>query len=426
MKKDFLFVPVLLAFVIALSAPCLATNGNGPSDDIKNAAKEGIKFHLKDARFDQGGRNMGFESQDDIDNADLGEGFQIYTIDTNKLLDESAPQDLQSLVTTRNQWEFLVQTGGKAKSLLTVYSAGKKWKTGAVRPSELVKEMSGFLAAWPASSGYQYRFIRVFPISDFIELSQDGKVLGLFSLNSLTRKPGRTSGKFTAQDLLDPQEVLSNLRVSIKQNIESNKTGGVASDDIKKAGREGIKELLKDRKHDKSFQNLGFDSQYNIDKAELGEGIQIFTLNTRKLLDESAPLDLQSLVIPTGEWDLLIRADGQANSLLKVGFFDGKWKHVGIGASPLAKELDSFLAAWPASEGNTYRYIRMPQVSSDFIELSSKGKVLGIFPLSTLTRKPGRAVGEFKQSDLLDPQEVLTELRTEIKQSIEAYKNNNR
>lgn len=421
MMRISLFVPVLLAIVVAQSAPCLATAWDAPSE-VKNAGREGIKFHLKDARIDQGYRNMGFESQDDIDNADLGEGFQIFTIDTSKLLDESAPQDLQSLVTSRNQWEFLVLAGGKAKLILTVFSAGKKWKTGAVRSSELAKEMSGFLAAWPASSGYRFRFIRVYPVSDFIELSQNGKILGLFSLASLSRKPGRTAGAFTAQDLLDPQEVLSNLRSSVKQNSELNKTGGVPSDDIKKAGREGIKDHLKDRKHDKSFQDLGFESQDDIDKAELGEGIQIFTINAKKLLDGSAPLDLQSLVIPTGEWNFLIRADGRANSLLKVGFFDGKWKHVGIGSSVLAKELGGFLAAWPASEGYACRYIRVPQITSDFIELSHKGEVLGIFPLLALTSKTGRAVGEFQQSDLRDPQEVLPELRAQIMRSIESYK----
>jgi hypothetical protein len=120
----------------------------------------------------------------------------------------------------------------------------------------------------------------------------------------------------------------------------------------------------------------------------------------------------------------LIKADGKPNSVLSVCFFDGKWQQVGIGASLLAKELGGFLSAWPAAEGYSFRYVKAPQASSDFIELSNKGKVLGFFPLSTMIRKEGRTVGEFKLSDLRDPQDVLTELRSQIKRNIETNKQN--
>jgi|GEM_PF-2445363 len=424
MKKVFLFVPaLLLTLVVALSAPCLGNAGDAPSEDIKKAARDGIKFHLKDARIDQVGRSMGFESQDDIDTADLGEGFQIYTIDTNKLQDESIPQNFQTLVTSKNQWEFLVVASGKAKALLTVYSLAGEWKTGAVRSSELVKEMSGFLAAWPASAGYQYRFIRVYPISDYIELSQNGKVLGLFSLDSLTRKSGRTAGTFAAKDLLDPQEVLSKLRSSVKQNNESNKIGGTPSDDVKKASREGIKVHLKGRKYDKGFQDLGFKSQADIDNAEPGDGFQIFTIPTDKLLDESTTQDFQALVTPTNQWEFFVVANGKAKSFLRVVFVDGKWMPSGIGSSRLAEEMSGFLATWPASSGYQYRYVRVYPVAADFIELSQRGKIVGIIPLTYLwVETKGRTAGEFSPNDLRDPKEILLLLRPAAKQSIEMWK----
>lgn len=422
MVRNFISKSALLLIIVALSIPCIATAGEAPSDDVKNAGRDGIKFHLKNARIDQGYRNMGFESQDDIDNASLGEGFQIYSINIDKLQDETIPQDIQSLATSRNQWQFLVMAGGKAKALLDVFFIGGKWKTSSIRSAELVSEMSGLMNAYPASAGYRYKFIRVFPVSDFIELSQDGKTLGLFSLEALSSKAGRTAGTFNTGDLLDLQEVLPKLRAIARQNSNSDRAGGLPSENVRQAGRDGIKQKLKGRKHDRRFKDLGFEIQDDIDKAELGEGFRVFTINTKKLLDDSYPLDIQAIVVPTGEWDFLIKADGKASSLMKVAFFDGKWKQVGMGAATLARELGGLLASWPGSDGYTFRYIKVPQTGSDYIELSGKGKLLGIFPLFSMMRRPDRVMGEFKQSDLRDAGEVLSELKDQIKQSIDAYK----
>lgn len=194
------------------------------------------------------------------------------------------------------------------------------------------------------------------------------------------------------------------------------------SDEIKKAAKEGINVLVKGRQADKRLQDLGFESQSDIDNAELGEGVQIFTILPDKLLDESAPQDLQSLVFPTGQWEFMVQVGGKAKSLLTVDFVDGKWIPVGIGSSMIAKNLGSFLTKWPASSGYQYRFIRVYQGASDFIELSLKGKSVGIIPLSSLTRTPGRSMGEFNPSDLRDPKEVLSELRPSVKRHIEMWK----
>lgn len=225
MTRAFLYGPIILVFVFTLIVPCLATAGDAPPDDIKKAAREGINVLLKGRQADVRLHNLGFESQADIDSAELGEGFQIFTIDPNKLLDESASQDVQDLVIPTSEWLFLVQAGGKANSLLKVSFLDGKWTHVGIGSSRLAKELSGFLAAWPASSGYQYRFIRVYQAaSDFIELSQGGKVIGIISLTSLrVDKKGRKPGEFTPHDLRDPKEVLSDLRPAVKMNIEMYK-----------------------------------------------------------------------------------------------------------------------------------------------------------------------------------------------------------
>lgn len=222
--RVFIYRFILFAIICALSSPCLASGGDAPSDDIKKAAREGVSEILKDSR-NGGLHRFGFKSQAEIDYSDLGEGFRIYTIHPENLLNESIPQDLQSLVVPTNQWQFMVVSGNKVYALLTVDLLNGEWKPVSIGSSELAKELSDILHAWPASSGYKYRFIRVYQAnSNFIELSQRGKVLGIIPLTSLlAATAGETAYAFDPRDLRDPKEVLPGLRPAVKRNIEKKR-----------------------------------------------------------------------------------------------------------------------------------------------------------------------------------------------------------
>jgi hypothetical protein len=220
MTRAFLHGCILLVFTYALSAACPATAAP-PSDDIRKAAREGVNVLLKDSRMG-GLHRLGFKSQAEIDNADLGEGFQICAIQPEKLLNESIPQDIQSLVTPTNEWQFLVVVGNKAYALLTVDLIDGIWKPVAIGSSELAKQLSDILQAWPASSGYQYRLVRVYQArSEFIELSQGGKVMGIIPLASLlAATPRERTDAFNPRGLRDPKTVLPDLRPVVKRNID--------------------------------------------------------------------------------------------------------------------------------------------------------------------------------------------------------------
>lgn len=217
MKIIFLYRSIL-AFVFALFTPCMTIAGEAPSDDIKKAGREGIAVFLKDTRIGSLNR-LGFESQADIDNAELGDGFQIFTINPDKLLDESSVQELQSLVTPTNQWVFVIRAGMKANALLRVEVVDGKWIPVSIGASELARELSSLMAKWPVSSGYEYRFIRVYQArSDLIELSRGGKFIGFIPLTTLIMAPGRLTGIFDLSDLREQKDILPGLRSTVKQN----------------------------------------------------------------------------------------------------------------------------------------------------------------------------------------------------------------
>lgn len=96
MRISFIF-PVLIVF--ALSAPLPAVAGDVPSDDIKQAAKEGMKSFLSVDRIGSL-HDQGFDRREDLEKAELGERFEIFTISPKKILNETTSQDLQSLVTS--------------------------------------------------------------------------------------------------------------------------------------------------------------------------------------------------------------------------------------------------------------------------------------------------------------------------------------
>jgi hypothetical protein len=221
MTRAFYHGPALLLFVLALSAPGPSFAGNAPPDDIKRAAGEGIVVFLKDKRMGNLQR-LGFQSRAEIDNAALGEGFQIFTIPPDKLLNDSLPQDLPSLVIPTNQWQFLIVSGDKANALLTVDIVDGAWTPVSIGSSGLAQQLAALLAAWPASAGYEYRLIRVYQAkSDFIELSHRGKVVGIVPLTSLlVATSGEAGAAYAPRSLHDPKEVLSELRPVVRRNLQ--------------------------------------------------------------------------------------------------------------------------------------------------------------------------------------------------------------
>lgn len=203
---------LLLALVIAFTAPFQATAADAPPDDVMQAAKEGVKIHFKDRRHDHQYTYLGLNNQDELDNVELGEGFQLFTIPDNALLDGPAPQNFQSIVTPTNEWNFFVMSKHKYRAVLEVSVDEGKWTAGAIGSSRIAKEMSGFLERWPASSGYTFRFIRVYLKEDVIELSLDGKILGIIPLTQLIVIPERAIGVFKPSDLRNPEDMLTELQ----------------------------------------------------------------------------------------------------------------------------------------------------------------------------------------------------------------------
>lgn len=217
-----IFCPVfILSVFICLSSPCLSNASAAPSDAIKKAAQEGMKSFFKGDRLEHL-RSQGFNSKEDLEKVELGEGFEIFTIPAEKIMDESASQDLQSLVSTTNQWNFLVFVDGEVKTIVKVDLIDGKWTPIGYGSPEFAKIMANFFNIWPASSGYRWRYVRVYQANEsFTEVYLRDELLGIVPSSTLmSYKTGKPLKEYDPHNLINPDGIASTLRPALKRNIE--------------------------------------------------------------------------------------------------------------------------------------------------------------------------------------------------------------
>jgi hypothetical protein len=297
-----------------------------------------------------------------------------------------------------------------------------KWHAVDIDDSSLLaKELEGIMAAWPSSAGYSFRYIRALgATSEFLELSKGGKVVGIIPLSALMAKSGRTTGEYKPDDVTDPQEYLKELRLRFEQNNDLSSTPAV---EVMAAAREGLISRVKKRKiEERRF--LGFESQDDIDNAELGEGFKVFGMDTNKILGESVPPDFQSVSVGSGGWHFPIVANGKTVTQIGCRLANGIWRCRDLGPAGLGKAVAELRTIFPASSGYQFRIVSTIVGAKTYIEISQGGKVLGAFPMIALFNAKVKTADAFKREVLRNPQEFLKELQIDLKNRIDWHKQN--
>ena len=139
----------------------------------------------------------------------------------------------------------------------------------------------------------------------------------------------------------------------------------------------------------------------------LGAGFHIHTI-APALEAENGSLD--ALAVPTGHWRFLMLSGNQPVGMLTVVNIDGEWRAVSIGGAGIAGELFQVMNRWPAGEGYTYRFIRIFQARSDFIEISRNNRLSGFVPLSS-SRISFQMPGQFDAAALMRNSEIFPQLK---------------
>jgi hypothetical protein len=220
MERTFIQRLIVIGFIFIFPVAFLSSADEMIPPDILNAAQEGINIFLKDRRVTDL-EPFGFSSRKDVDDAVLGDWFQVFTVHPDNLLRDDASRDLHSMAVPTNLWKFLIMTGGKATILLTVNLVNDKWTPSSIGAAGLAKELSEILKKWPGSAGYKYRFITIFQAkSHLVEVSLGEKIIGIIPLISARMAMGLDKRDFDPMDLYNSEDVITRIRPVVRKNIE--------------------------------------------------------------------------------------------------------------------------------------------------------------------------------------------------------------
>lgn len=224
LRNEFFSNLMIIAFVSILQVIFVSSAKGMPPEEVVSAAEQGLISFSQNIPS-QNLSQLGFLSQDEISKSQLGEAFQVYTIHPNDLLNFGQNiSDITSLLTPANLWNFLILVNGQAKAVLTVDFFNDQWTAVGIGSSGLAIQLQKTIESWPLSSGYQYKLIRIYQArADFIEISQDGKVIGLIPLTSGRIAMGLADRNFNASDLHSPENILAGIISIVKENLQREK-----------------------------------------------------------------------------------------------------------------------------------------------------------------------------------------------------------
>ncbi len=195
-----------------------------PPEQVVNAARKGLKSFLA-AIPPQDLNGMGFLDQSEVDNALLGEGFQVYAAHPNNVSSYAKKvADSSSMVIPTNEWQFLIVTNDQARSILTVDRMQNEWKAVAVGAAGLARQLAKIVEKYPAHAGYSHKFIKVFqPRSDFVEISHQGKPVGVVPLTSGRVALGLKQPDLNVSDLFDFRDIISRIDPGERKKVETKR-----------------------------------------------------------------------------------------------------------------------------------------------------------------------------------------------------------
>ncbi len=206
-----LIAKIVCVFVfLALQIPLISPAAVIPSPDIIGAAQEGIRTLLKESG-EQTLNQFGLSGRQEAAASSLGEGFQVFAVRADSLLKNL--QDISTLAVPTSLWQFLVWKGGRAIALLTVDRMNDQWLAVSIGASGLANQLKRMREAWLAAEGYEFKLIKIYAAkSDFIEVSQGGKAIGLVPMISARMALGLPSQDLDPRDFHSSEEIIEKIK----------------------------------------------------------------------------------------------------------------------------------------------------------------------------------------------------------------------
>ncbi|MBB3122077.1 hypothetical protein [Pseudoduganella violacea] len=156
----------------------------------------------------------------DLKDARIGHGFQIYTVDPKELL--AGRGDIHSMARPTGIWRFLININERVVGLATLEQINGKWETVAYGGAVLAQDLETSAGIYGNADRSNIRFIRIYQAqSDLLEVNNKeggSRFAPLYSARQslLLQRSGKDDG------LLDGSELLGPLQAAVKKNMDAN------------------------------------------------------------------------------------------------------------------------------------------------------------------------------------------------------------
>lgn len=217
MKKRTLVL--LTAWLISLLMMS-SSNAESAPDEVVSVARDGLHKFLN--AIPEGElRHFGFTSKEELDQTTIGAPYRIYTIRPSEIFSYGGEADISPLLSATEHWLFPVICSGKARVLLTVALMHGQWRAVDLGGASVAVEIERVARTWPASQGYEMKFIRVYQASSrFILLTKDG-VSNLVPLKGASIVLGLVKkGERYEYKQMSPAEVLPKLAPVVEAALQ--------------------------------------------------------------------------------------------------------------------------------------------------------------------------------------------------------------
>jgi hypothetical protein len=215
--KYNLWKVVVVMFIMIMSVKMAQAVDNTPPPEALDAAKAAIGAFFGNADQEKL-ENFGFNNHEEFKNAYIGDGFKVYFLHPGTVLNTIHASSLLSIAIDTNNWQFLILSIRGVACLVTVDYIDNQWIAVSVGGAGLAKQLHEMIQTWPKSDGYEVALIKSLQAkSDFLEVYQDKKQIGIVPLTSVNIALNRANGENTM--MLKADDILETLSPVVKQNL---------------------------------------------------------------------------------------------------------------------------------------------------------------------------------------------------------------
>jgi hypothetical protein len=185
-------------------------NGGTPPAAVVEAARLGLPKFLK-AIPRKELAHLNFSHPAEVEIAELGTPFRLFTIGPQQILDYDPATPLEQVVIPMPVWYFPVVVNGESRTLLYVERLHGTWKAAGVGSSRSAKLWAAAQGVRPTTDGYANVFVRVVQARAAFVLSTKGSGVQMIPLESAGMPPSETRADN------DPADVIMGLKSSLRR-----------------------------------------------------------------------------------------------------------------------------------------------------------------------------------------------------------------